>query len=315
MVKLLATYEVRGRPLGESHGGLFVIDLANRTAVKKLDWAESRSDLRVLNEDLGMRGVACDADAIYVATSDSLQKYSRDFRPLEAWQNAYLKHCHEMHIHRRRLFIASTGFDSILGFDLDRQAFDWALHVDARGHLLLGKMYDPQAEDGPLLLGKLDISHVHCDANGMYMSGSRTGGMLYWGGREIRMSAELPGGSRNARPFRDGVLFTEHSSGLLRYTGRGEGREDRALRIRESCVGRPERAIDEDSDALAVGAARGLCVLSDALVAVGSCPASVTIFDLARNEQVFQVTLSKNPNTAVHSVVRLSEQRPQGRLP
>ena len=298
---------MRGGPLGASHGGLFVIDLANRTAVKQLDWAESRSDLRILNEDLGMRGVACDSDAIYVVTSDRLLKYSRDFHQLEAWQNTYLKHCHEMHIYRRRLFIASTGFDSILGFDLDRQVFDWALNVDVRGQVPRGKIYDPQTEDGPLLLGKLDISHVHCDANGMYISGSRTGGMLYWGGREIRMSAELPGGSRNARPFRDGVLFTEHSTGLLRYTGRGEGREDRALRVRETRVDQSAQAFDEDIDPLGVGSARGLCVLSDELVAVGSCPASVTIFDLARNEQVLQVTLSKNPNTAVHSLARLSE--------
>ena len=307
MVKLLATYEVRGGPLGASHGGLFVIDLANRTAVKQLDWAESPSDLRTLNEDLGMRGVACDRDAIYVVTSDRLLKYSRDFHQLGAWQNAYLKHCHEMHIHRRRLFIASTGFDSILGFDLDREVFDWALHVDVQGQVHRGKIYDPQTEDGPLLLGKLDISHVYCDANGMYIGGSRTGGMLYWGGREIRMSAELPGASRNARPFRDGVLFTEHSTGLLRYTGRGEGKEDRALRVRETRVVPSAQALDEDVDALGVGTARGLCVLSDELVAVGSRPASVTIFDLARNEQVLRVTLSQNPNTAVHSLARLSE--------
>ena len=148
---------------------------------------------------------------------------------------------------------------------------------------------------------------MYCDANGMYISGSRTGGMLYWGGREIRMSAELPGGSRNARPFRDGVLFTEYSSGLLRYTGRGEGREDRALRIQQTRADRRGQAVDEDVGALGEGTARGLCVLSDELVAVGSCPASVTIFDLARNEQVLQVTLSKNPNAAVHSLARLSE--------
>ena len=307
MVKLLATYEVRGGPLGASHGGLFVIDLENRTVLKQLDWAESHSDLRVSNEHLGMRGIACDSDIVYIATSDRLLKFSRDFRRLGDWRNAYLQHCHEMHIHRRRLFIASTGFDSILGFDLDRQMFDWALHVDVRGHIFRGRIYDPQAEDGPLLLGKLGINHVYCDENGMYISGSRTGGMLHWGGREIRMSAQLPGGSHNAQPFRDGVLFTEHSSGLLRYSGRGEGREDRALRIRKTAVEQSPEALDEEVDTLKIGAARGLCVLSDSVIAVGSCPASVTIFDLARNEQVLQVVLSKDLNTAVHSLLRLPE--------
>lgn len=306
MVKLLATYEVRDGPYGKSHGGLFVIDLANRSAEKQLDWAEPVSDLRVVSEELGMRGIACDTDAIYLVTNDRLLKYSHDFRRLGDWQNAYLKHCHELQIHRRRLFVASSGFDSVLGFDLDREVFDWALHVDVRGQSIRGRVYDPRADDGPLLLGKFDITEVYCNANGMYISGSRTGGMMHWGGREIRMSAELPGGSRNARPFRDGVLFTEHVSGLLRYTGRGEGREDRALRVRGTCDVRTVSEFDEDIDALGVGAARGLCVLSEELVAVGSRPASVTIFDLARNEQVLQVTLSTNPNTAVHSLAQLS---------
>ncbi len=34
-----------------------------------------------------------------------------------------------MAVHNRTLFVTSTGYDSILGFDLDNQAFTWALQV------------------------------------------------------------------------------------------------------------------------------------------------------------------------------------------
>ena len=42
---------------------------------------------------------------------------------------------------------------------------------------------------------------------------------------------ELPAGSHNARPWRDGVLFNDTEADALRYAGRGEGREDRALPV------------------------------------------------------------------------------------
>ena len=43
----------------------------------------------------------------------------------------------------------------------------------------------------------------------MYLAGLKTGGMLIFNGREVRMSVELPPGTHNARPFRDGVLFND----------------------------------------------------------------------------------------------------------
>ena len=44
------------------------------------------------------------------------------------------------------------------------------------------------------------------------------------------MSAELPPGTHNARPFRDGVLFNDSDANVLRYAGRETDDEDRALR-------------------------------------------------------------------------------------
>ena len=64
----------------------------------------------------------------------------------------------------------------------------------------------------------------------MYLTGLKTGGMLLFNGREVRMAVELPPGTHNARPFRDGVLFNDTEASLLRYSGR-EGREDRALSV------------------------------------------------------------------------------------
>ena len=67
------------------------------------------------------------------------------------------------------------------------------------------------------MLNKLHLNNVHCTKGGMYLSGLKTGGMLLFNGREVQMAVELPPGTHNARPFRDGVLFNDTEANALRY--------------------------------------------------------------------------------------------------
>ena len=50
------------------------------------------------------------------------------------------------------------------------------------------------------------------------------------------------------------------------------------------------------------GFARGLCVLSDSLVAGGSSPSTITVWDLAQNTQVLSVTLTMDVRNAIHGL-------------
>ena len=65
----------------------------------------------------------------------------------------------------------------------------------------------------------------------MYLAGMKSGGMLHFDGEKVRMSATLPAGTHNAQPYRDGVLFNDTQADTLRYAGRGDGAEDRALAV------------------------------------------------------------------------------------
>jgi hypothetical protein len=48
--------------------------------------------------------------------------------------------------------------------------------------------------------------------------------------------------------------------------------------------------------------ARGLCVLSDSVVAGGSSPSTVTLYDLAANERLLSVNLSRDVRNAIHGL-------------
>lgn len=301
-MKLLTTSVVRGTQQGESHGGVYLIDLDRQEVSQLLDWDKADIDWQGRGWDRGLRGIAFDGDTVYIAASDELFAYSPDFKPIGSWRNPYLKHCHEIAVWERTLYLTSTGFDSILGFDLDARRFHWAMQLDMEDYRFRGRGFDPGGKDGPLLLNKLHINNVMCNANGMYIGGLRTGGLLHFNGKAVNMSAELPPGSHNAQPFRDGVLFNDSQADALRYAGRCDGHEDRAMRVPTYDPARLTHLQMDDSGVARQGFARGLCVLSPSVVAGGSSPSTISIYDLAASERVLSVNLTMDVRNAIHGL-------------
>jgi hypothetical protein len=301
-MKLVTTSVVRGSDQGESHGGIYLVDLDEKTVTRTVDWNTADIDWQGRGWDRGLRGIAFDGDTVFIAASDELFAYTADFRLLASWRNRYLKHCHEIAVYKRTLYLTSTGFDSILGFDLDSRRFQWAMHLATENFRFRAIAFDPAAENGPLMLNKLHLNNVFCNEQGMYIGGLRTGGMLHFNGKTVHMSAELPPGSHNARPFRDGVLFNDSEADVLRYAGRGEGLEDRAMRVPKYDTSALSNAGADSSGIARQGFARGLCVLSDSVVGGGSSPSTISIYDLARNERLLSVNLTMDVRNAIHGL-------------
>lgn len=279
-MKLVASTVVRGSRPDAGNGGLFLIDLDARSVLQPVDLNNTKFKWKDVGRERGLRGIAFDGDTMYCAASDELYAFSSAFNLQTTWRNPYLKYCRGIAVYERKLFIVSSGCDSIIGFDLDAQKFDWALHVKSRGFGIGAHPFDPNSDDGPIMVAKLDLRDVFCDGSGMYMTSEP--GMLRFTGNEISMAVELPPKSHNARPFRDGVLFNDSLGETLRYSGRGEGEEDRALATE--------------------GFARGLCVIRGSIVAGGSSPAAVSVYDVAANQRMLAVRISEEAQSSIHSI-------------
>jgi hypothetical protein len=302
MTKLITTSVVRGSHQGESHGGVYLIDLDNQIVEQKLDWNRTDIDWQGRGWDRGLRGIAFDGNIIYIAASDELFAYTPEFELVASWKNAYLKHCHEICIYERTLFITSTAFDSILAFDLDVKKFTWGMRISNRDYKFFTSIFDPESDEGPIMLNRIHINNVFCNRNGMYISGLKTDGMLHFNGKKVHMSVELPEGVHNARPFRDGVLFNDSQADALRYAGRGEGNEDRAMPVPRF---EPDELLHAEGDTTGIARAsfaRGLCVLSNSIVAGGSSPSTITVYDLATNMQMLSVNLTNDVRNAIHGL-------------
>lgn len=301
MVKLITTSVVRGSEQGESHGGVYIIDLEKQDVRQVMDWNKTDIDWQGRGWDRGLRGIAIDGETVYIVASDELFAYSPDFRLIGSWRNPHLKHAHEMSIYERSLYITSTGYDSILAFDMDEKKFVWALHVDLDRFTFKGNVYDPLGDEGPLLLNKLHLNNVHTDDNGMYIAGTKSGGMLHFNGESVYMSVTLPEGTHNAQPYRDGVLFNDSKADAVRYASR-TGEEDRALKVPKYDPADIQNKGIDDTRVARQGFGRGLCMINDRIVAAGSSPSTISLHDLQESKTLLSVNLSMDIRNAIHGL-------------
>lgn len=301
MTTLIASSVVRGSQQGDSHGGVYLVDLDAQQVEQVLDWNTMDIDWQGRGADRGLRGIAFHDDTIFIAASDELMAFDRNFRQTGAWRNPYLKHCHEISVHEGQVFLSSTGYDCILAFDIARAEFHWALYVTDTGYRYEGRVFDPRGGEGPLQLNKLHLNSVVANADGLYIAGVKSGGMLHFNGKKVNLSASLPAGTHNAQPYGNGVLFNDTRADFVRYASR-VSEEDRAFKVPMMAEDQVTGQGKDDSKVARPGFGRGLCVLGNGLIAAGASPSTLSVHDLKSGKTLLSVSLSTDVRNAIHGL-------------
>ncbi len=299
--KLIATSVVRGSQQGESHGGVYTVDFETQTGEQHVDWNTTAIDFEGRGADRGLRGIAFDGDDIYIAASDELFCYDRNFEISKSFRNRYLKHCHEIVRKDRHLFLTSTAFDSLLAFNLDTRKFDWGFRLLKQYEQWTGYTFDPRSDTGPRPENDFHINAVHVDDSGIFLSGLRTNAVLHlnkdW---EVSEYCSLPAGAHNGRPWQGGVLFNDTDSDCVRYVPRkGQQQAFKIVTYDDADI---EFAGIDDSRIARQGFGRGLCVINDRFVAAGSSPSTISLYDVSAGQKVGSVALSMDIRNAIHGL-------------
>lgn len=299
--KLIATSVVRGSQQGESHGGVFTVDFEAQEGAQHVDWNTDDIDWEGRGADRGLRGITFNGDDIFIAASDELFVYDRDFKIRYSHRNKHLRHCHEICTQSGRVFLTSTGFDSLLSFNLATNEFDWAFQLQKPYDKWSGFAYDPSAGAGLRPVNDFHLNMVFVDNTGIYFSGLRTNALLHLNDRmEVSEVCNLPLGTHNARPWKDGVLFNDTASDCVRYVETG-GSES-AYAIHSYDESEIEFAGIDDSKVARQAFGRGLCPVGDRFVAAGSSPSTITLYDLETDQKVGFVNLSMDIRNAIHGL-------------
>ncbi len=299
--RFIVTSVVRGSAQGESHGGVYTVDFEQQTGARHVDWNSEDIDWEGRGADRGLRGIAFDGDDIFIAASDELFVYDREFRINSSYRNRYLKHAHEICRLESRLFVTSTGFDSILSFNLETREFDWGFHLQRAYGRWTGHTFDPRGELGPRPVNNFHVNMIHVDSAGIFLGGLKITALLNLSNQmEVREVCLLPGGTHNAQPWRGGVVFNDTAADCIRFVPR-DGNEQ-AFRIRRYDEAEIINAGIDDSRIARQAFGRGLCVVDDRFIAGGSSPSTITLYDLQSNQVVGSVNLTMDIRNAIHGL-------------
>ena len=318
--KIITTSVIRSARQGESHGGVYLVDLDSGDTEQVVDWNDRSINWEGRGGDRGLRGIAFHQSKIYLAASDEIFVYDRWFKLLESFTNRYLKRCHEINIANDILYLTSTDLNSVLEFDLTRRLF-------IRGHTIIPTQpqrtslirriraavsrrakfgiirFDPNSEDGPAITpnsSNLHITNVSRTNESIMISGTRIKALLALKEETLQEYAPLPQGTHNAFVYGEGVIYNDTASDRLVIA-------DRNNRIKQTfAIPKYDLAelshTDVPGDHARQGFARGLCFYGKDVVIGGSSPSTVSAYSLATGERIKQVNISKDIRNCIHGL-------------
>ena len=299
--KLIATSVVRGSEKGQSHGGVYTIDFNSQEVEQHIDWNAGDIDFSGRGWDRGLRGIEFIDQQVWIAASDELFCYSPEFELLGSYRNEYLKHCHEISRRDHLLFLTSTGYDSVLVFNLKTLSFIWGLYISRNGDDWTGQRFDPMAKSGPPFSNNYHINMIHVAETGVYFSGLHTRALLRLSSdMSITKTCSLPEGIHNARPFLEGVIFNDTKSDVIRHVRR----DGESIVLPVPIYNTEELQFHgvDDTKVARQGFGRGLCVVNERLIAAGSSPSTISLYDVGSKERISAVNLTMDIRNAIHGL-------------
>lgn len=296
---VLASSVIRGAQLGESHGGIYLVDLDRSSVQLKLDWNRSDIDFEGQGGDRGLRGIAFHGEDILIAANSELLVLDQDFRLIESFTNPYLRHCHEISVASGRAFLTATGFDSVLTFDLKRKRFIEGWRLGEMGSAMRLRHFDPSTSPGPPEAHLFHINSVTASATCIWFAGLYTPGLFCLDGTNLSIAAELPPGTHNAQMLGDGVLYNDTEGEQVCFRRNGA---TTAWAVPDFAPGEIINLERYASEVARPRFARGLCVLDEELIAGGSSPSTISVYSLRDRKRVMQRNVSMDVRNAIHGL-------------
>lgn len=308
---VITTSVIRSARQGESHGGVYLVDLESGDFQQMIDWNDPSISWEGRGGDRGLRGIAFYRDKVYIAASDEVFVYTRTFELLESYRSKYLKHCHEICMLGDTLYLTSTGLNSVLEFDLMRSQFTRSHTIIYRKQEgLLRRLLSPDqlqvitfdlngSERPPAEFARNDLhlNSVAPCADAITLAGTRHSALLLLQDGALSEYAALPLGTHNARADNDGIIYNDtRADRIVIATKENEVR--RTFPVPEY----PDLPSSTPSDHARQMFGRGLCTFGADFIIAGSSPSTISVYHRDSGERVRMINLSRDVRNAIHGL-------------
>lgn len=318
--KVLLTDVVRSTHKGDSHGGVYLIDLETDEVRKVIDWNDSDIDWDGRGGGRGLRGITFWNDLIVMAASDEIFLFDRDFKRVGSHRNPYLGLCHEIWLEGDRLWLTSTLYDAILELDLVTGRFvsGFCIRINLppvapgaplppmRFDQIIFRRFDPSEPGGPVRADTTHINNITRRDGVCYVSGVRLPVLVAVGeqGRP-QPYARIPVWTHNAQPWRDGVIYNSTGEDKVCFASReGQVRSGVEVLKRDPAT-LTNTGLSRDVARANFG--RGLVPWSGdperpGLLIGGSSPSTVSVYDMDAGVRVKSITFGNDVRNAPHGL-------------
>ena len=321
--KILVSSVIRSTNRGDSHGGLYVIDLEQGSYEQVLDWKYDHINWDSGGGDRGLRGLAFYKGELYAAGARAIFVFNKDYELVRQYRHNLLGGTHEICIYNDVLFSISNEYDVIMTFDLrDRQwkyGFKTTLNepvgifdtespmvprFDENQNMVMDKN-DPTQPEWTMLPEEdtmhLDSVSLHDDW--MFYSGSEAEHLYALNIQTLQHLAQklyFPM-THNAQPWKDGIVFNRSVESDTSY----QVNNDLIRHWKTPAFPNPIENFSLDDHAR-VGYTRGMVLTQDHVI-VGTSPASVHVYSLDSDLPIRSVYLSSDVRNSVCGMCAIEE--------
>lgn len=299
MSVLAVTTIVRGSQNGEQHGAVYLLDTEKQNGAQVLSWTRPAINWDGHGGARGLRGIGFADGNVFIAAANELLVFSPEFELLASHRSPYLVGAQGLAVFENRIYVVSAEFDALLAFDLHLGLFAWGLQLSNDETGLRATPFDPSGTLGPSPRKRLQLQSVYADTRGLFVSGPGVSGLLHFDGKRIARLVSLPEGARDARPWRDGVLFNDTSADSVRFL---TPEHNRVFAVLPYPAGSYEQPPAHDPELARPQFARGLCVMDDQQFAAGSSPLTVTLHNIETMKTTQRFNLDMDVRHCVHSL-------------
>ena len=297
---------------------MYLLDLETEKFAQVIDWNDPSIDWQGRGADRGLRGIAFYKGNIIAAASDEIFFYDQQFKIVASYKNQFLKHCHEIFVENDRLYLSSTGYDSILVFNLLNRQFEEAFFyrieapissgidiLDRVGKkLITGKIssykYDPNYSEGPSLKDTCHINNVFCRDGWIYFSGRFLNELKRVNSDGVfETAAQIPKGTHNVQFFNEHLLMNNtDNEDVLITTVKGDKVESfDIVKYDETRILNSNLSKDHARQAFG----RGLCSYGEYIIA-GSSPATISVFEKGKGSPIKSINLIMDIRNSIHGL-------------
>ena len=301
---VIASSVIRSTHRGDSHGGIYRIDLESGDVCQMLDWNNPDINWEGRGGDRGVRGLAFFGDTLYAVAGNELFAFEKDgdqLRLCGQYPSPYLKLTHEAWRHRDKLYICSGGTDSILVFDLVNKKWTTSYYHNANSNG--SQPFNPNTRAGyeNPTEGFMHLDSVYANDDYMWYSGAFTDGLWQYDflNKKTTKFTLAFGDTHNARPMWGGYLYnlSRMSKTVFEKGGAVMNSWDTPHALLDSLTN-----THLPRDHAVQGYTRGMVVYDDYII-TGTSPAAINVFSFSSKNPIKSVSITNDIRNSICGMV------------